>query len=68
MTSSPLRPDDVRALCDSLDRLNEALNDPGENTLTGSAATIYRVEGACVALRAVLGDLPVEAVVARMQE
>ncbi|MGI8761061.1 MAG: hypothetical protein ACR2LF_07175 [Jatrophihabitantaceae bacterium] len=64
MTESPLSRDDVRALLDSLELLHHQLQ--AKDGLTATAATGYRVQGAIVAVRAVLGDRPLASVLARV--
>ena len=54
MAAEPLQPDDVEQLSIMLRGLLKAIED-GE--MTASTATRYRIEGAVVALGAVLGDL-----------
>jgi hypothetical protein len=54
----------VRALLASLERVDREVS--ADTGLIGSSALGYRLQGALVALHAVLGDLSVDAIAARM--
>lgn len=54
MATEPLQPNDIEQLAVMLQGLLTAIE---EGEMTASTATRYRIEGAVVALGAVLGDL-----------